>query len=142
MSLDRVHHELYKRVRLKAIVFLLTGLSLVFGRIPSNSSPEYTLRVLLFNLPFWAVAFITIAIGIMIGTRIAWRNYLVSKIFLGISMAFAIMWILAFVLTVLTEPKAPSTFFLFVIVFWSYFTYHLWHVVSDKQWIMVDLLNV
>lgn len=139
MSLHADHQELYAKVRLKAIIFLLSGLALIFGRIPPNSSSELALQLLLFNLAFWAVAFLVVFAGITLGAHLRWKNYIVCKVFLALGLAIGTMWELALIATAFTQPQPPSVFFLMIIIFQAYFLYHLYHVISDRDWQVIEL---
>jgi hypothetical protein len=140
-TLRKDHFELYKSVRLKSVIFLLIGLALLFGRIPVNSTPELVQQFLLFNLAFWIVSFLITSIGIAVGTLIEWKNYIVAKIFLAFGAATTLTWITALFVTLFNEPQSPSASFLLVIVLWSYFAYHLFRVVFDKEWVRIELEN-
>lgn len=139
MSLPKDHKVLYSKVRLKSLIFLLSSLALIFGRIPPKSSPELALQLLLFNLAFWAIIFLVASLGIAIGTRLKWKHYIVCKSFLALGLAVGTMWEIALIATSFTEPRSPSVFFLLVMILQAYFLYHLFRVIFDPDWQVIEL---
>lgn len=135
-ELKTLHPYLYKRVRLKALLFTALGLSQLFSFYVDQVAAE---RNVVSHIPFHITGtiFILIGIGIAYGLFKGAHDYRISKVFLRIAFFYALFWELLIVLSVITE--SPST--AGVMILWTYLTYNLYIVGSDSGWDGVELLR-
>lgn len=139
-SLKQLHPYLYARVRLKATVNILLGLSLIFStHLPSAINTRTAQASQLdYILPFevWGAIFLVLGIGILIGLRENDINYRWTRRFLSASFIYSFFWLVVLVLTIIAGyPRTAS-----VMILWGYWVYNQFLIIRDPSWAALKIV--
>lgn len=137
-ELKELHPYLYKRVRLKGIVFSLLGLSSIFSgpldrlvhstRIANGAGIDPTIT---------GIIFLAIGLYILITLYGKGKSYLHSRWGLYAALVYALFW--EFVLLLLAIKQSLTTVSIFIL--WGYLTYNLLIITRDTAWEGAELVR-
>lgn len=141
-NLKTLHPYLYKRVRLKALVF--TGLGLAFylntyldqiGITAGASQSSAIVNAVGMNV--LGAIFLLIGLSIAGVLRFAPDNWKLMRICLWVAFVYALLWLFILIFAVVfDQPRASS-----VLVLWAYMTYNLFIISSDSGWGGAELVK-
>lgn len=134
MSLKKDHLNLYRRVQLKSLINILLGLSLVFVEpkyIPSASATFLQP----FGLIMWGMFFLVIGTGLSISNFFSKDNYKWVKLWLGVSVAYSTIWLVALINLLFHGHWTTLT----TAILWAYFTYNQYYILQDNGWRAVGI---
>lgn len=137
-TLKEDHSYLYKRVRLKMIMFFLLGITLTF--LPKQIGATQRNSAILTNFPIevFGVIYLVIAAGIMIGLFKPDQTYSFARRILTVGVIYNIFWVLLFMLLLINNPSQGTGWGLFM---YGYFTYNTWLVRGDPGWNAIAIVK-
>ena len=136
-ELKTLHPYLYKRVRLKGILFTALGLSSIFHTFLDHLFHTVRNTAGGINPVYTGLIFVILGVGILYGLYTGKDRYKLSRIFLYGSFIYAVFW--EFVLILLAFTQHISTLSIFIL--WGYLTYNLFILSSDSAWAGAEIVK-
>lgn len=137
--LKQDHPDLYKSLRVKAIVHIAYGASLLF--LPSAEPKQVVppvVQTVNDLLTWFGVAYFVIGILIFIGLYLSRMNYSFAKAAITIAGIYNSAWCLLFLVIFANQPNRSIAF---ISVGFFYFTYRIWKIRRDPGWRAIDIVK-
>lgn len=137
-ELKNIHPYLYKRIRLKGIIFALLGLSSIFaGKIDHLVHATRNTGATGMSPIITGGIFLVISAGILTTLYGSPLGYKKSRKWLLVGFIYAIFWSIILFLLAITRNVSTIS----ILILWGYLTYNLWIIYSDTAWGAVELVR-
>lgn len=137
IALKHDHPYLYRRVRVKAILFIFLALSLLFATPEGVAAAKNSIVGDNLNIIIPGFIFLIIGLAMLAGLYISRNTYKFLRLAVSAAAGYALFWLMVFVVSFFVGKIKGF----FLIGLWSYLTYNLFIVVTDPAWSMLYLLQ-
>lgn len=134
-NLHTDHPYLYRRVKLKSIVHIAMGLTLLL--IPTQATSISHIPVISF-LGLSTIGIMYVILGIIIAVGLFKPNHSYRTARIGMNMAaYFNLFVFILLLSVFLRSKTTA----FFIIMYGYFTYNLFYVMKDPGWKAIQIVK-
>lgn len=134
------HPYLYKRVRLKAILHIALGATLIFlpDTAPTSQGEGEVSQAVTRILTYFGLTYLLIGILLTIGVFRARQNYSFAQKVLLIASIYNTTF-LGLIIAILIDKPNRST--AYIAALYAYLVYNMWLITRDPAWRAVELLK-